>query len=81
MKKLFSICLLSIFLLGCSNQKSWVLEDDNGKVRMKVIYEGDSTEDPNYVVISRECWDDKGNEIDCEDRHNPKYWEGHIPNE
>jgi len=81
MKKLFSICLLSIFLLGCSNQKSWTLEDDNGNIRMKVTYEGDSPGDSNNVVISRECWDDKGNEIDYKDLHNPEYWEGHTPNE
>ena len=32
------------------------------------------------LMFSRECYD-KGNIIDCEDRHNPEYWEGHNPND
>ena len=82
MKKILSILLFSGFIVGCSNQNSWVLEDDNGNIRMKVIYEGNLPQsDSTYVEVSRECWDDKGNIIDCEDRHNPEYWEGHNPND
>ena len=81
MKKKLSILLFSVFIVGCSNHNSYVLEDDDGNIRMKVIFKGESPEDSNYVVISRECWDDKGNIIDCEDRHNAEYWEGHNPND
>ena len=81
MKKILSILLFSGFIVGCSNQNSWVLEDDNGNIRMKVIYEGNLPQsDSTYVEVSRECWDDKGILL-SEDRHNPEYWEGHNPND
>ena len=68
------------FIVGCSNHNSFVLEDDDGNIRMKVIFKGESPEDSNYVLISRDCWDDKGILL-IEDRHNAEYWEGHNPND
>ena len=53
MKKILSILLFSGFIVGCSNQNSWVLEDDNGNIRMKVIYEGNLPQSDSTYVFTR----------------------------
>ena len=73
MKKLLVI-LLSVSLFGCSNRATFKLLDYEDNVLMEVIYEGESRQDPNYVLISKKCWDDKGNEIECEGKAS-EYWD------